>query len=129
MFFQTVDDATSIWIKGREFTVARMLGDYYKDKAPQYEGGSLAIFRLAPQDYHRYHSVRRASLHLPSLADTVLASPSTASWATTTTSRDSTIPVRLPLRCARARVDFSCTHPRAQSIRWVRPHADSLWCL
>ncbi|CDR45926.1 RHTO0S11e06370g1_1 [Rhodotorula toruloides] len=56
MFFQTVDDATSIWIKGREFTVARMLGDYYKDKAPQYEGGSLAIFRLAPQDYHRYHS-------------------------------------------------------------------------
>ncbi|GAA6054109.1 hypothetical protein NBRC10513_006125 [Rhodotorula toruloides] len=56
MFFQTVDDATSIWIKGREFTVGRMLGDYYKDKASEYDGGSLAIFRLAPQDYHRYHS-------------------------------------------------------------------------
>ncbi|BGP26769.1 phosphatidylserine decarboxylase [Rhodotorula toruloides] len=56
MFFQTVDDATSIWIKGREFTVGRMLGDYYKNKASDYEGGSLAIFRLAPQDYHRYHS-------------------------------------------------------------------------
>ncbi|GAA5995795.1 uncharacterized protein JCM10292_004753 [Rhodotorula paludigena] len=56
MFFQTVNDATSIWIKGREFTIGRMLGDYYKDKAPEYEGGSLAIFRLAPQDYHRYHS-------------------------------------------------------------------------
>lgn len=49
MFFQTVNDATSIWIKGREFTIGRMLGDYYKDKAPEYEGGSLAIFRLAPQ--------------------------------------------------------------------------------
>jgi len=49
MFFDTVSDATSIWIKGREFTVAKMLGDYYKDKAPAYEGGSLAIFRLAPQ--------------------------------------------------------------------------------
>ncbi|GAA5867646.1 hypothetical protein JCM3774_001544 [Rhodotorula dairenensis] len=56
MFFQTIDDATSIWIKGREFTIGRMLGDYYRDKAPEYEGGSLAIFRLAPQDYHRYHS-------------------------------------------------------------------------
>ncbi|GAA5985204.1 hypothetical protein JCM10908_002568 [Rhodotorula pacifica] len=56
MFFQTIDDATSIWIKGREFTIGRMLGDHYGDKASEYEGGSLAIFRLAPQDYHRYHS-------------------------------------------------------------------------
>ncbi|BGP50687.1 phosphatidylserine decarboxylase [Rhodotorula kratochvilovae] len=56
MFFESINDATSIWIKGREFTVARMLGDHYKHKAPEYEGGSLAIFRLAPQDYHRYHS-------------------------------------------------------------------------
>ncbi|BGP57647.1 phosphatidylserine decarboxylase [Rhodotorula sphaerocarpa] len=56
MFFQTIDEATSIWIKGREFTIGRMLGDYYRSKAPEYDGGSLAIFRLAPQDYHRYHS-------------------------------------------------------------------------
>jgi hypothetical protein len=61
MFFQTIDEATSIWIKGREFTIGRMLGDYYRDKAPEYEGGSLAIFRLAPQDYHRYHSVRHTA--------------------------------------------------------------------
>ncbi|GAA5860151.1 hypothetical protein JCM8547_009204 [Rhodosporidiobolus lusitaniae] len=56
MFFETVTDATSIWIKGREFSVARMLGDHYGLKASEYENGSLAIFRLAPQDYHRYHS-------------------------------------------------------------------------
>lgn len=56
MFFQTVTDATSIWIKGREFSVARMLGEHYGSRASEYEGGSLAIFRLAPQDYHRYHS-------------------------------------------------------------------------
>ncbi|GAA5933666.1 hypothetical protein JCM10213_008562 [Rhodosporidiobolus nylandii] len=56
MFFQTVTDATSIWIKGREFSIARMLGDHYGAKAAEYEGGSLCIFRLAPQDYHRYHS-------------------------------------------------------------------------
>ncbi|GAA5949251.1 hypothetical protein JCM3765_003344 [Sporobolomyces pararoseus] len=56
MFFESIDAATSIWIKGREFTVGRMLGDYYGQQAKEYEGGSLAIFRLAPQDYHRYHS-------------------------------------------------------------------------
>ncbi|KAF9255142.1 hypothetical protein L218DRAFT_1081995 [Marasmius fiardii PR-910] len=56
MAFQTVNDATRLWIKGREFTVARLLGDAYKDQAERYNGGALAIFRLAPQDYHRFHS-------------------------------------------------------------------------
>jgi len=56
MSFTTVDDATRLWIKGREFTVARLLGDAYKDQAERYVGGALAIFRLAPQDYHRFHS-------------------------------------------------------------------------
>jgi Phosphatidylserine decarboxylase len=56
MAFTTVDDATRLWIKGREFTVARLLGEAYKDQAERYTGGALAIFRLAPQDYHRFHS-------------------------------------------------------------------------
>lgn len=56
MAFATVSDATSLWIKGREFTVARLLGDAYKDEADRYIGGALCIFRLAPQDYHRFHS-------------------------------------------------------------------------
>lgn len=56
MFFPTVDDATKIWIKGRDFSISKLLGEKFKDKAPAYEGASLAIFRLAPQDYHRYHS-------------------------------------------------------------------------
>ena len=56
MTFATVDDATRLWIKGRDFTVARLLGDAYKDQAGKYVGGALAIFRLAPQDYHRFHS-------------------------------------------------------------------------
>ncbi|KAM0746821.1 hypothetical protein T439DRAFT_329512 [Meredithblackwellia eburnea MCA 4105] len=56
MFFPTVDEATRIWIKGRDFSVSKLLGDGFKDKAHLYDGASLAIFRLAPQDYHRYHS-------------------------------------------------------------------------
>jgi phosphatidylserine decarboxylase len=56
MAFETTSEATKLWIKGREFTVARLLGDAYKDQAERYVGGSLVIFRLAPQDYHRFHS-------------------------------------------------------------------------
>jgi phosphatidylserine decarboxylase len=56
MTFETVHEATRLWIKGREFTVARLLGDAYRGQADKYNGGALAIFRLAPQDYHRFHS-------------------------------------------------------------------------
>jgi len=49
MAFETVNDATKIWIKGKEFTVAKLLGDRYKDDHHRYQGGALAIFRLAPQ--------------------------------------------------------------------------------
>ncbi|KAH8824331.1 phosphatidylserine decarboxylase-domain-containing protein [Flagelloscypha sp. PMI_526] len=56
MSFETVSEATRIWIKGREFSVARLLGEAYKDDWAKYDGGGLAIFRLAPQDYHRFHT-------------------------------------------------------------------------
>lgn len=58
--FATVDDATTLWIKGRNFSVAKLFNgnfnnlektDYYKS-----EKCSVGIFRLAPQDYHRFHS-------------------------------------------------------------------------
>ncbi|KAF9029454.1 hypothetical protein BDZ89DRAFT_1101522 [Hymenopellis radicata] len=56
MVFESVSEATRLWIKGRDFTVAKLLGDVYKAEAPRYDGGAVAIFRLAPQDYHRFHS-------------------------------------------------------------------------
>ncbi|EJU05118.1 hypothetical protein DACRYDRAFT_76182 [Dacryopinax primogenitus] len=56
MAFESVTYATKLWIKGRGFTVQKLLGEAYKDQADKYEGGALAIFRLAPQDYHRFHS-------------------------------------------------------------------------
>lgn len=56
MVFNRVDIATNVWIKGREFSVKRLLGDAYPEDAARYEhGGALGIFRLAPQDYHRFH--------------------------------------------------------------------------
>jgi phosphatidylserine decarboxylase len=53
--FDRIEDARKIWIKGREFSVERLLGDAYPDDAKRYKNGALGIFRLAPQDYHRFH--------------------------------------------------------------------------
>lgn len=53
--FNKIDDATNIWIKGRQFSVKRLLGEAYPGDVSRYNGGALGIFRLAPQDYHRFH--------------------------------------------------------------------------
>ncbi|KAI8337797.1 phosphatidylserine decarboxylase-domain-containing protein [Blakeslea trispora] len=51
--FETVSEATRLWIKGVDFSLKKLLGD--SQSAQDFEGGSLAVFRLAPQDYHRFH--------------------------------------------------------------------------
>jgi len=56
MAFETVTEATKLWIKGRDFTVQKLLGEAYGGQASRYIGGALGVFRLAPQDYHRFHS-------------------------------------------------------------------------
>ena len=53
--FNRMDDAQRIWVKGREFSVERLLGEAYPQDAKRYHGGALGIMRLAPQDYHRFH--------------------------------------------------------------------------
>lgn len=53
--FNTLEEATKIWVKGREFSVTRLLGNAYPQDAKRYVNGALGIFRLAPQDYHRFH--------------------------------------------------------------------------
>lgn len=47
MAFETVSEATRIWIKGREFSVARLLGPEYENDIHKFEGGALGIFRCA----------------------------------------------------------------------------------
>lgn len=53
--YPTVDLATRYWIKGYGFTLERLLGGDAA-LAARLDGGALAIARLAPQDYHRWHS-------------------------------------------------------------------------
>ncbi|KAG8908254.1 Endochitinase 1 [Tulasnella sp. 403] len=72
--FQNVDDAKKFWIKGKEFSIATLLDDPYLAKTFG-ANPSIAIFRLAPQDYHRFHSPFQAKLgklfHIPGTYYTV----------------------------------------------------------
>lgn len=52
--YPTIDLATQYWIKGVGFTLERLLGS--ADLAQKFDGGSIVIARLAPQDYHRWHA-------------------------------------------------------------------------
>ncbi|KAL5157042.1 Phosphatidylserine decarboxylase proenzyme 2 [Glycine soja] len=51
--FKSVDDSTRFWIKGRRFSVQGLLGKEMCSSA--FVDGTMVIFRLAPQDYHRFH--------------------------------------------------------------------------
>ena len=53
--FNRMEEAQRIWVKGREFSIERLLGHAYAGDAHRYTNGSLCIARLAPQDYHRFH--------------------------------------------------------------------------
>ncbi|PKU66688.1 phosphatidylserine decarboxylase proenzyme 2 [Dendrobium catenatum] len=53
MAFESVDDSLRLWIKGRKFSVQGLLGAELSSN--NFIQGSLVIFRLAPQDYHRFH--------------------------------------------------------------------------
>jgi phosphatidylserine decarboxylase len=53
--FNTIDEAQKIWVKGRDYTLEKLFGDAYPLEAKRFKGGSMGIFRLAPQDYHRFH--------------------------------------------------------------------------
>ncbi|RIB13627.1 phosphatidylserine decarboxylase-domain-containing protein [Gigaspora rosea] len=63
MCFPTINEATKIWIKGTTFTISKLLGD--EEMGKEFEGGSLGIFRLAPQDYHRFHIPVEGTLSEP----------------------------------------------------------------
>ena len=53
--FDTIAKSQEIWIKGSKFSIDKLTGNYKLEKANE-KNTSIAIFRLAPQDYHRFHS-------------------------------------------------------------------------
>ncbi|NJC27351.1 archaetidylserine decarboxylase [Neolewinella antarctica] len=51
--FKKVSQVNSFYVKGKKFTLTQFLGS--DELAEQYNGCSMVILRLAPEDYHRYH--------------------------------------------------------------------------
>jgi len=51
--FTSIERAHELWIKGKNFSLDHILQD--KELSDYFEGGSIAVCRLAPQDYHRFH--------------------------------------------------------------------------
>ncbi|KAI3903684.1 hypothetical protein MKW98_032338 [Papaver atlanticum] len=72
MAFESVEDSTRFWIKGRKFSIEGLLGT---EATTSFINGSLVIFRLAPQDYHRFHfpvtGRVESSVHIPGCLYTV----------------------------------------------------------
>ncbi len=53
--FNSLEETTNLWIKGKKFSFEKLL-NYDKELTDHFRNGSVANFRLAPQDYHRYHT-------------------------------------------------------------------------
>ncbi len=51
--FQSISALSEFFIKGSEFTLESFL--QHKELAQKYKNGAMAIVRLAPADYHRFH--------------------------------------------------------------------------
>ncbi|KAF9077969.1 phosphatidylserine decarboxylase-domain-containing protein [Rhodocollybia butyracea] len=54
--YPTIDLAKQFWIKGGQFSISTLLQvPTNSPTAIEFDGSSVAIFRLAPADYHRFH--------------------------------------------------------------------------
>lgn len=53
LVFPTIKDVNTFFIKGSKFNVATFIRD--KELTQKYCDGAMAIIRLAPADYHRFH--------------------------------------------------------------------------
>ena len=70
--FQDIHSSTKYWIKGTHFTLEALLGPTADRLSPLLLGGSIAVCRLAPQDYHRWHSPVSGSLGVRTSIDGAL---------------------------------------------------------
>lgn len=52
--YDTVAESKKLWIKGTDFSITNLVMDV--NLGSRFKDGSIASFRLSPQDYHRYHS-------------------------------------------------------------------------
>lgn len=53
LVFKSINDVSKFFVKGSEFTLNSFLQN--NELSKKYAGGAMAIVRLAPADYHRFH--------------------------------------------------------------------------
>eukprot|EP01065_Artemidia_motanka_P038056 TRINITY_DN4692_c4_g1_i1.p1 TRINITY_DN4692_c4_g1~~TRINITY_DN4692_c4_g1_i1.p1 ORF type:complete len:876 (+),score=249.69 TRINITY_DN4692_c4_g1_i1:64-2628(+) len=53
--FQNVD-MSQLWVKGNGISSSGLVGGHGPNGGHHWDGGPQVVFRLAPQDYHRFHS-------------------------------------------------------------------------
>lgn len=51
-FFDPLDEGLRLWVKGKDYSIKQLLGD----KSSQFKLAPICVARLAPFDYHRFHS-------------------------------------------------------------------------
>ncbi|KAG6827662.1 hypothetical protein H0H92_010858 [Tricholoma furcatifolium] len=62
--YPSVDAAKHFWIKGKQFTIPALLAtEPTSPQATAFASAALAIFRLAPADYHRFHAPFDCTVH------------------------------------------------------------------
>ncbi|CAI4063701.1 hypothetical protein SUVZ_07G4000 [Saccharomyces uvarum] len=66
--FSTIQESKEIWIKGRKFSINKLASDYSSEIFNDNKC-SIGIFRLAPQDYHRFHSPCNGKIGKPIYVD------------------------------------------------------------
>jgi phosphatidylserine decarboxylase len=55
LVFPSLPKGRCVPVKGHSFTVGGLFGEHHAARAEAFAGGALAICRLCPADYHRYH--------------------------------------------------------------------------
>lgn len=60
VIFPSLTAATRLWVKGGWFNYPNLIGVTVDGDPNYFNGGSVAISRLAPEDYHHFHSPIRA---------------------------------------------------------------------
>ncbi|CDZ96646.1 Phosphatidylserine decarboxylase [Phaffia rhodozyma] len=97
--WQCVEDATRIWIKGKQFTIPALLGSeaFASTLGPS---PAVAVFRLAPQDYHRFHTpvsgTLGKSINIPGKLYTVNPQAINEDLDVFTENSRSVLPIHLP---------------------------------
>jgi len=67
--FGEIVDGKAYQIKGMEYSIEKLFGEYHKKASMDVDGGQFANFYLSPKDYHRYHSPQKLKItsltHIP----------------------------------------------------------------